>query len=82
MVVHRNTSWYQFFGRASYNYDEKYLFEAVMRRDGSSNFGPKHKYAVFPSVSAGWVLTKEGFMANRPGWLDFAKIRASWGTEW
>lgn len=69
------------FGRASYNYDEKYLFEAVMRRDGSSNFGPKHKYAVFPSVSAGWVLTKEGFMANRPGWLDFAKIRASWGQN-
>ncbi|NDV83234.1 TonB-dependent receptor [Bacteroides sp. 51] len=69
------------FGRVNYNYDEKYLFEAVVRRDGSSNFGRKHQYATFPSVSAGWVLTREKFMENRPSWLDFAKIRFSWGQN-
>ena len=69
------------FGRVNYNYDEKYLFEAVVRRDGSSNFGPKYKYATFPSISLGWVLTREKFMENRPSWLDFAKIRFSWGQN-
>ncbi len=66
------------FGRINYNYDEKYLFEAVVRRDGSSNFSREHQYATFPSVSLGWVLTREKFMENRPSWLDFAKIRLSW----
>lgn len=69
------------FGRINYNYDEKYLLEAVVRRDGSSNFGRSHQYATFPSVSVGWVLTREGFMANKPSWLDFAKIRFSWGQN-
>jgi TonB-linked SusC/RagA family outer membrane protein len=69
------------FGRANYNYDEKYLFEVVVRRDGSSNFGPKYKYAIFPSVSLGWVLTREKFMEGKPSWFDFAKIRFSWGQN-
>lgn len=69
------------FGRINYNYDEKYLFEAVVRRDGSSNFSREHQYATFPSVSLGWVLTREKFMENRPSWLDFAKIRLSWGQN-
>ena len=69
------------FGRINYNYDEKYLFETVIRRDGSSNFGRNHQYATFPSVSAGWVLTRENFMENKPSWLDFAKIRFSWGQN-
>ncbi|MDR0738219.1 MAG: TonB-dependent receptor, partial [Prevotellaceae bacterium] len=69
------------FGRISYNYGEKYLFEATVRRDGSSNFGKNNQFAVFPSISAGWVLTNEGFMESRPAWLDFAKIRASWGQN-
>ena len=69
------------FARINYNYDEKYLFEAVVRRDGSSNFGPEHRYAVFPSVSAGWVITRENFMEGRPEWLSFLKLRASWGQN-
>ncbi|MDR2919326.1 MAG: TonB-dependent receptor [Tannerella sp.] len=69
------------FGRLNYNYDEKYLLEAVIRRDGSSNFGRNNQYAVFPSVSAGWVLTRENFMENKPSWFDFAKIRFSWGQN-
>lgn len=69
------------FGRINYNYAEKYLLEAVIRRDGSSNFGRKHQYATFPSVSVGWVLTREKFMDKRPSWLDFAKLRFSWGQN-
>ena len=69
------------FGRVNYNYDEKYLLEAVVRRDGSSNFGSKNKYAVFPSVSLGWVPTRESFMENRPDWISFMKVRLSWGQN-
>ncbi len=70
-----------FFARANYNYDERYLFEAVVRFDGSSNFAQGHRWSVFPSVSAGWVITREPFMENRPEWFDFAKLRASWGQN-
>jgi TonB-linked SusC/RagA family outer membrane protein len=69
------------FGRLNYNYDEKYLLEVVVRRDGSSNFSHNNQYAVFPSVSAGWVMTQEKFMNNRPKWFDYAKLRLSWGQN-
>lgn len=69
------------FGRVNYHYDEKYLLEAVVRRDGSSNFSRNHQYATFPSVSVGWVPTRESFLAGRPSWFDFAKIRFSWGQN-
>lgn len=69
------------FARVNYNYNEKYLFEAVVRRDGSSNFPAKNKYAIFPSVSAGWVITKEDFMQSTQNWLNFAKLRLSWGQN-
>ena len=69
------------FSRINYNYAEKYLFEAVIRRDGSSNFGSQHKYAVFPSVSAGWVFTYEDFFKERFSWLSFGKLRAGWGQN-
>ena len=52
-----------------------------MRYDGSSNFDYGHKFGVFPSVSAGWVLTNENFMEGAKGWLDFLKLRASWGQN-
>lgn len=69
------------FGRLNYNYDEKYMIETVLRRDGSSNFSDKHKYAIFPSVSVGWTMTRENFMRNRPEWFSFMKLRASWGQN-
>ena len=50
------------FARVSYNYAERYMFQATIRRDGSSNFGPNNKYAVFPSLSLGWNITNEKFM--------------------
>lgn len=69
------------FGRVSYNYDEKYLLEAVVRRDGSSNFSRKHQYAVFPSISAGWVITREPWMESVRNWMNLAKVRFSWGQN-
>ena len=69
------------FGRLNYNYDERYMLELTLRRDGSSNFGRNNQYAYFPSVSAGWTLTNEAFMENKPGWFDFLKVRGSWGQN-
>ena len=65
------------FGRMTYNYDETYLVSAVIRRDGSSKFGPSKKYGVFPSISLGWVLSNESFFNS--SFIDFFKFRGSWG---
>ncbi|MDR6846253.1 TonB-dependent receptor [Flavobacterium granuli] len=70
-----------FFARAQYDYKEKYLFSATMRADGSSNFAPDNRWGYFPSVSAGWVITKEDFMANTSDILNSLKIRGSWGQN-
>ena len=69
------------FARASYNYDERYMMQVTVRRDGSSRFGPNNHYAVFPSFSLGWNLTNEKFMNKRPNWLTTTKIRLSWGKN-
>ncbi|MFI3289689.1 MAG: TonB-dependent receptor [Rikenellaceae bacterium] len=69
------------FGRVNYNYKEKYLFTAMMRADGSSKFAEGNRWGYFPSVSTGWVVTNEDFMQNSSSWLDFLKIRASWGQN-
>lgn len=69
-----------YFGRVYYNYDEKYLAELVLRRDGSSRFGKNNRYGYFPAVSLGWVFSEEGFMPN-VDFLDFGKVRASWGQN-
>ena len=69
------------FGRVNYNFNERYMLEVTLRRDGSSNFGTNNRFAYFPSVSAGWTLTNEPFMENKPGWFDFLKIRGSWGQN-
>lgn len=70
-----------FFGRVNYNFRETYLATLVMRADGSSNFAPGNRWGYFPSVSAGWVMTNEKFMEKTLSWLDFLKIRASWGQN-
>lgn len=69
-----------FFGRVNYDYQEKYLLSLVLRADGSSNFAKGNKWGYFPSVSAGWVLTEETFMQDN-GFVDFLKLRASWGQN-
>ncbi|MBV8252730.1 MAG: TonB-dependent receptor [Chitinophaga sp.] len=67
------------FARLNYNYREKYLFTAIVRRDGSSRFGPEFKYGTFPSVSGGWVPSKEIFWPENKV-VDFLKIRGGYGT--
>lgn len=69
------------FGRLSYNYDERYMLQATVRRDGSSRFGSNNHYATFPSFSLGWNLTNEPFMEKRPEWLTTTKFRFSWGKN-
>ncbi|MNS11666.1 TonB dependent receptor [compost metagenome] len=69
-----------YFGRLLYDYNNKYLFSATVRRDGSSEFGPDNKYAIFPSFSAGWNLDKEAFFKENKV-LNTFKLRASWGQN-
>jgi len=70
-----------FFGRASYNYNEKYMAQFTLRADGSSNFAPGKRWGYFPSASIGWVVSNEKFMEKTASWLDFLKLRASWGQN-
>ena len=69
------------FARVSYNFDERYMFQGTIRRDGSSRFGSNNHYATFPSFSTGWNLTNEEFMKDRPEWLTSTKARVSWGKN-
>jgi len=67
-----------YFTRLQYDYKGKYLLSAVVRRDGSTSFGPKNKFGYFPSGSIGWVASDENFLKNS-NFLNFLKIRASYG---
>lgn len=69
------------FARLEYNYRQKYLLSASIRRDGSSTFGKNNKWGTFPSIAAGWTFTEEAFMKSLSSWFNFGKIRASWGTS-
>lgn len=68
------------FYRLNYDYHNKYLIEFDGRYDGTSKFPAYSQYAFFPSVSAGWNITQEGFMAGTNNWLDQLKLRASYGS--
>lgn len=68
------------FGKANYVFNQKYLFSATLRRDGSSLFGANNRYAVFPAFSAGWRISNEPFMKNVAA-LSNLKIRAGWGAN-
>ncbi|WP_321333489.1 TonB-dependent receptor [uncultured Bacteroides sp.] len=70
-----------FFGRVNYDYKSKYMATLVIRADGSSNFAKGKRWGYFPSVSAGWLLSEEPFMESAKSYLDFLKIRASWGQN-
>ncbi len=66
-----------FFGRVTYQYNNKYLFTANFRADGSSKFGANNKYGYFPSFSVGWKISDEAFMKNSA--FSNLKLRAGWG---
>jgi TonB-dependent starch-binding outer membrane protein SusC len=68
-----------YFGRVGWNYNETYMINATLRCDGSSRFAQGNRYGWFPSVSGGWVITNENFMKSTATWVDFLKLRASWG---
>ena len=70
-----------YFFRFDYNYDERYMLEVTVRRDGSSRFGPGHKWATFPAVSLGWNVTNESWLKDQANWLNQLKLRASWGKN-
>jgi len=68
------------FGRVTYDYDGRFLFTGIIRRDGSSHFGSNNVYGTFPSMSAGWILTREKFWpVNTP--ISFFKLRAGYGVN-
>ena len=67
-----------YLGRLNYNYDQKYLFSASIRKDASSRFGPNKRWGTFPSVSLGWNIAKEAFLSDVSS-LSNLKLRASWG---
>lgn len=70
-----------FFSSVNYSFDERYLFGATVRRDGSSKFAPGHRWGIFPSASAGWNVHNEKFMSSlkKDGWINRLKFRASYG---
>jgi TonB-linked SusC/RagA family outer membrane protein len=69
-----------YFGRVSYNYKEKYLLQFMLRRDGSVRFSKKHgRWGTFPSVEAGWIISNEEFWQRNLSFINYFKIKASWG---
>jgi len=69
------------FGRVTWDWNETYMATVTMRYDGSSIFTDGKRWGFFPSVSAGWVVSNEKFMESTKSWMDFLKIRASWGQN-
>ena len=69
------------FGRLTWDWNETYMATVTMRYDGSSIFTDGKRWGFFPSVSAGWVVSNEKFMESTKSWMDFLKIRASWGQN-
>jgi len=68
-----------YFGRVNYSYANKYLVEFVGRYDGSYIFAPNHRFGFFPGVSAGWVASEEHFWKDNVKFIDYFKLRGSWG---
>ena len=69
------------FGRLTWDWNEKYMATVTVRYDGSSIFNDGKRWGWFPSFSAGWVISNEKFMESTKSWMDFLKIRASWGQN-
>ncbi|UAY56208.1 SusC/RagA family TonB-linked outer membrane protein [Arachidicoccus terrestris] len=68
-----------YLGRATYNYKHKYLLDFVFRTDASTVFAPENYWGFFPGLSAGWVISDENFFKDHINWVNFLKIRTSWG---
>ncbi len=68
-----------FFARLGWSWRDRYMVNATMRADGSSKFADGNRWGYFPSVSAGWTISEEGFMSGARSVVDFLKLRVSWG---
>lgn len=68
-----------YIGRVNYAYDNKYLFEFLFRSDASTKFAPENYWGTFPSMSAGWIISQEKWFQDNVSWIDYLKLRASWG---
>lgn len=77
----RETARRSFFGRIGYDYKSKYLFQALVRYDGSENFPEGKRWGIFPGVSAGWRISEESFIKDNWPWLTNLKVRASYGEQ-
>lgn len=75
-----NQTWASYFARGVYELKNRYLLNAVIRRDGSSIFAEDKKYGVFPSVSTGWIISNEPFYEDNISFMNFLKLRVSYGT--
>lgn len=75
-----NWSFLSWFGRFNWNYKNRYFAQAVFRADASSRFGSNYRWAQFPSISGGWILSEEKFM-KKVKWMNYAKIRAGYGRS-
>lgn len=75
-----NDNLLSFFGRANYNYEDKYLVSATFRADGSSKFSEGNRWGYFPSAAVAWRISSEPFMEKTQSWLDDLKLRLSYGT--
>lgn len=70
-----------YFGRINYNFDERYILSASLRRDGSSRFGGNNKWGYFPAFSIAWNILNEPYITEISGWMNVAKLRFSWGRN-
>ncbi|WP_276500653.1 SusC/RagA family TonB-linked outer membrane protein [Terrimonas pollutisoli] len=77
--IQRNV-WVSYFGRLTYNFDEKYYLEAILRNDASSRLAPGYQNHTFPGVSLAWRVSQENWFRNTVDWIDELKLRASYGT--
>jgi TonB-linked SusC/RagA family outer membrane protein len=67
--------------KLDYSYDKKYIFQAAGRYDGSYLFAPGHRFGFFPAFAAGWLLSKENFIKDNFNWINYLKLRGTWGKS-
>lgn len=79
VFTHTESGSLSYIGRFNYAYANKYLFEALVRWDSSTKFAPENYWGCFPSFSAGWVVSEEKWFSDNVKWMDYLKLRASWG---
>ncbi|WP_036880114.1 SusC/RagA family TonB-linked outer membrane protein [Xylanibacter oryzae] len=68
-----------YIGRVNYSYADKYLLEFLVRSDASTKFAPEHRWGTFPAASAGWIVSEEPWFKKSVKWMDFLKVRSSFG---